>query len=97
MHGFLHKIYTKSHLATYVSSEGKRFISYLVHIAGLSQVHLLEYAIFTTTIENLHSYKASAHPMLTLEEKIIVLTRLLFQIFKLKIKSHKSMNKNIEI
>lgn len=39
-------------------------------LAGLSQEQLLEYAIFATITEKLHSYKASAHPILTLGEKI---------------------------
>lgn len=79
-HGFLHKIHAKSHLATSTSSEGMRFTSCLVHIAGLSQVQLLEYAIFVTITEKLHGYKASAHPILTPGKKTMVLTRLLFQI-----------------
>lgn len=95
--GFLHKIHSESHLATYMSSEGRRFTSCLVYIAGLSQVQLLEYAIFVTITEKLHSYRANAYPILTLGGKIMVLTRLLFQIVMVKIRSHKLMNENKEI
>lgn len=79
-----------------MSSEGKRFTSSLVHTAGLSQVQLLENAIFVTITGKLRSYKASAHPVLTLGKKIMVWTRLLFQTVRLKLRSHKSMNENIE-
>lgn len=79
-----------------MSSEGRRFTSCLVHTAGLSQV--LKYAIFATITEKLHSYKANAQPILTLGEKVIlVLTRLLFKMVKLKIRAHKLMNENTEI